>query len=117
MQEPPIQGEQALIGQMQDCIDDCLNSHNVCLDTAMSLLQQGGQADNVRILLDCSEICLTAAHFMMRNSPLHGYTCQACASVCTHCADLCSQIGQNDCANACNASANSCQQMVKMVAY
>jgi hypothetical protein len=113
----PDNSDQALQDQMEDCIEDCLNCHTVCLDTAMGVLQKGGQnADNVRTLLDCSEMCLTAAHFMLRNSALHGYTCQACAEICTHCAEMCFQLGENDCGNACQACAVSCQQMVKMIA-
>ena len=43
--------ESMLSNQMADCIQDCLNSHAVCLDTAMSLLQKGtNYADPVRIL-------------------------------------------------------------------
>jgi hypothetical protein len=110
-------GNSALEGQMQDCINDCLNCHTVCFDKASQVLQKGGQnADHVRTLQDCAEICLTAAHFMLRNSPLYGYICQACAQVCTHCADMCFQMGETDCANACRACANSCQQIVKMFA-
>ena len=109
--------EQMLNDQMQDCIDDCLNCHTVCLDTAMRMLQKGGEHSSYVIsLLDCSEICLTSAHFMLRNSPLYGYTCQACTQICSHCAEMCFQAGENDCGNACRASAESCQQMVKMIA-
>jgi len=105
-----------LTDQMNDCIQDCLNCHTVCLDTAMRVMQKSGNADNVRTLLDCAEICLTSAHFMLRGSPLHTSTCQLCAMICQHCGEMCAQIGENDCANACNACANSCQQMSKMVA-
>jgi hypothetical protein len=108
--------DQMLNDQMEDCTQDCLNCHAVCLDTAMRSLQKGAQAaDHIRILLDCAEICLTAAHFMMRNSPMHGYTCQACAQVCDHCGEMCSQMGEKDCENACRACAVSCAQMVKMI--
>ena len=110
-------GNQALEGQMQDCIQDCLNCHTVCTDMASQALQKGGQnATYVRTLLDCAEICLTAAHFMLRDSELHGYICEACAKVSTHCADLCFQKGDNDCGEACRACANSCEQIVKMFA-
>jgi hypothetical protein len=109
-------GNQALEGQMQDCIQDCLNCHAVCTDMASQALQGGKNATYVRTLLDCAEICLTAAHFMLRDSELHGYVCEACARVCTHCADLCFQMGDNDCGEACRACANSCQQIVKMLA-
>src|SRR6266566_2800271 len=72
-------------------------------------------ANTVRILLDCSEICATNAHFMMRNSPVYGSVWQACAQVCNHCAEVCDEIGENDCANACRASAASCEQMAKLI--
>jgi len=108
--------ESILSSQMEDCIQDCLNSHAVCLDTAMSLLQKGHTcADPVRILLDCSEVCATNAHFLMRNSPVYGSVLQACAQVCTHCAEVCDEIGENDCANACRASATSSEQMAKLI--
>ena len=43
--------ESMLSSQIEDCIQDCLNSHAVCLDTAMSLLQKGNNyANTVRIL-------------------------------------------------------------------
>ncbi len=108
--------ESLLSSQMADCIQDCLTSHAVCLETAMSLLQKGTtSADPVRMLLDCSEVCATNAHFMMRNSPVYGSVCQACAQVCTHCAEVCDKIGEKDCANACRASARCCEQLAKLI--
>jgi len=45
--------ESMLSNQMADCVQDCLNSHAVCLDTAMSLLEKGNNFDDaVRMLLD-----------------------------------------------------------------
>jgi hypothetical protein len=108
--------ESSLSNQMEDCIQNCLNSHAVCLDTAMSLLQKGKEyADPVRILLDCSELCATNAHFLMRNSSVYGSVLQACAQVCNHCAEVCDEIGENECANACRASATSSEQMAKLI--
>jgi hypothetical protein len=100
-------------GQMQDCITDCLNCHNVCMDHAMSMLGKGNP-DNIASMLDCAEICLAAAHSMMRQSALHGHFCMACAAICTHCEEMCATMGDQDCANACRACAQSCEQMVKM---
>src|SRR5262249_16379343 len=115
MQQNPSE-ESVLEVQTENCIQDCLNTHTVCLDRAMSVLQKGNEfADGLRTMLDCSELCATTAHFMIRNSPLYGYVCQACADVCTHCAGVCDEIGENDCADACRASATSCQQLVKML--
>ncbi len=33
--------ESVLNIQMENCIQDCLNTHTVCLDMAMSVLQKG----------------------------------------------------------------------------
>ena len=49
-----------------------------------SCLEKGGdhtRADHVSLLLDCAEICQTAANFMLRNSELHARTCAVCAEV------------------------------------
>jgi len=101
--------------QIQDCIQDCLNCHQVCQNMATSI-QQGQNATHRNLLLDCAELCQTTAHFLQHSSPLAGYVTQTCAQVCTHCKEVCNQAGMNDCANACDICANSCQQMSKMVA-
>ena len=103
-----------ILGQMRDCINDCLNCHNVCMDRAMGTLA-AGKPEHVKVLLDCAEICLATAHSMMRSSQLHGYFCNACQAVCTHCAGICDTMGDRDCANACRTCATSCQQIVKMI--
>jgi hypothetical protein len=46
---------------------------------------------------------------------VYGSVLQACAQVCTHCAEVCDEIGENDCANACRASATSSEQMAKLI--
>jgi hypothetical protein len=102
-----------VIGQMQNCINDCLNCHKVCMDQAMITLATG-KPEHVKVLLDCTEICLATAHAMMRSSSLHGYFCNACQAVCTHCANMCDTIGDQDCANACRSCATACQQLIKM---
>src|SRR5436305_7470389 len=105
--------------EMQQCIQDCLDCHAVCMRTAEACRQAGGEHahdEHVYMLLDCADMCLTAAHFMQHNSPLYGYTCQACMQVCNHCAGECEQMGDNDCANACRTCAQSCEQMTKLVA-
>lgn len=109
-------GNQVLNDQMESCIQDCLNAHTVSLDGATQAMQQAGaKADLIRTMLDCSEICLASAHFMIRNSRLYGYVCQACASICTDCGELAFEAGMNDVGNACRACAESCNLIVKMV--
>lgn len=89
------------------------------MQAAEQYRQPGDQSKNehVYLLLDCADICLTSAHFMQHGSPLHGYVCQACFQVCNHCAGICEQLGETDCANACRNCADSCRYMANMVAY
>ena len=103
---------------MQQCIEECLSCHRVCLETVTYCLQQGGkhaEATHIQTLLDCAEICQTSANFMLRSSELHGRTCAACAEVCERCAESCEQMGEDEqmraCAEACRRCADSCRQM------
>ena len=107
---------------MQQCIQECLNCHSVCLQTVSHCLQMGGKhADpqHIGLLLDCAEICQTSANFMLRGSPLHGRTCAVCAEVCEQCAQTCEQMGDDAmmqaCAAACRRCAESCRQMASMM--
>lgn len=103
---------------MQQCIDECLNCHRVCLETVQYCLGKGGkhaEARHIRTLLDCAEICQTSANFMLRGSDLHGRTCAVCAEVCRRCAESCEQMGDDEqmraCAEACRRCAESCERM------
>ncbi len=108
-------GNQMSQVEMQQCIQDCLACHDVCLQTAKNYQQVGGHHQYILMLQDCAEMCLTTAHFMQHNSPLYGYLCQACAQVSNHCAGECDEIGDTDCANACRNCAWSCEQLAKLV--
>jgi len=104
--------------QSQQCIQNCLDCHSICSNTAIYCLQQGGQhaeAAHIRLLLDCAEICQTSANFMLRGSDLHSRTCGICAEVCERCAKACEQMGDDHqmraCADLCRRCAESCRQM------
>jgi hypothetical protein len=104
--------------EIQQCIQDCLDCHAVCIRTADACRQAGGQHganEHVYMLLDCADICLTAAHFMQHNSPLYGFVCQVTAQVTNHCAGECERMGDDDCANACRNASWSCDQLSKLV--
>lgn len=103
---------------MQECITNCWECRTECLKTLYRhCLEQGGKhsaRDHVRIMSDCIEICQTAADFMVRESPLHTFICEACAAVCEACAESCAEIGGEEmekCAEACQRCAASCRQM------
>ena len=102
--------------EMQKCIEDCKQCHDICLQTAMThCLPMGGrhvEQEHLRLMMNCAEICQTAANFMLSDSSLHGAVCTACAEVCDACADSCEQLDDMDaCAQACRHCAESCEAM------
>jgi hypothetical protein len=109
---PPISPE------MRQCIEECQRCHSICLETVTHCLQKGGphaEAQHIRLLLDCVEICETSANFMLRGSNLHTRTCAVCAEVCERCAQDCERFGDDEmmrrCAEACRRCAESCRRM------
>jgi hypothetical protein len=104
---------------MQECIQNCLDCHRVCLELVSHCLKMGGkhaEPDHIRLLLDCAQICATSADFMIRGSDLHALTCGACAEVCARCADDCERMAEGDepmtrCAEVCRRCAESCRRM------
>lgn len=113
------QTAQQLSREMQQCIEDCLRCHGVCLQTASHCLELGGKhADpaHIGLLLDCSEICRTAANFMLRSSDHHQRICSVCAEICRACADDCERMAGDDsmlqqCAMECRRCQQSCERM------
>lgn len=99
------------------CIDACKRCHAACLTTLTHCLEKGGKhagSDHIRLLLDCADICSTAAGFMLRDSTLHHWTCGACAAVCEACARDCERFGDeqmNHCARICHDCAEKCRVM------
>ncbi|HEX3528136.1 MAG TPA: four-helix bundle copper-binding protein [Thermoanaerobaculia bacterium] len=104
--------------EMDRCIDNCQECHEACLGLVDHCLRKGGrhaEADHIRLLLDCAEICTTSADFMIRGSALHTETCRACSEVCERCAEDCARFtddsAMKECADMCRRCAESCRQM------
>lgn len=98
------------------CIDTCNQCHQVCLQTAMNhCLESGGkhvEPEHFRLMLNCAEICQTAANFMLMNSLYHNRVCQVCSEICDACASSCEQIeGMEDCVRICRECAENCRKM------
>jgi hypothetical protein len=110
--------------EMQHCITNCLNCHMICVQTISHCLQMGGrhaEANHIRTLQDCAQICATSADFMLRGSPFHQRTCGVCAEICDACAQDCERLAQGDqqmqaCADECRRCADSCRHMASMAA-
>lgn len=101
---------------LRHCIDQCTRCHDVCLRTAtthcLSLGGEHAKPAHLTLMLDCAQICQTAADFMLRGSPRHREICSACAEICDTCAMDCERVGDMDeCVAACRACATSCHDM------
>ena len=103
---------------MQECIDNCTDCHHVCLETISYCLGKGGRhaaATHIRTLQDCVDLCHTSADFMIRNSALHGRTCELCAEACERCAKARDAFGDDaqmkKCAEMCRRCAKTCREM------
>ena len=101
---------------MQACIDRCLACYSTCLGMAMThCLEAGGkhtEPAHFRLMLACSEMCRTAAHFMLLATPHHKHTCRECAEICEECAQDCERLGDMDeCVKVCRSCAESCRRM------
>lgn len=104
--------------EMEECIRNCLQCFQTCERMIEHCLTKGGvhaNAQHIKILMDCAQICQTSAAFMLRNSNLHGVTCRACAEVCLACAEDCAQMNDDGmmdaCIEVCRRCADSCQKM------
>jgi hypothetical protein len=105
---------------MEECITNCLDCHSVCLQTIPHCLGMGGEhADprHIRVLQDCSQICITSADFMLRNSPLHPMICRICGGICKICAEDCERLAEDEqmllCVETCRRCAESCAEMAE----
>jgi hypothetical protein len=111
---------QLLTKEMQSCVDQCDECHNVCLQMIEHCLSKGGNhsgVDHIRALMDCIEICAVSADFMVRGSVNHQFVCQACAEVCATCAESCEAMSDdeemNRCAEVCRRCEASCREMAE----
>lgn len=105
---------------LQSCIDECTYCHAICSRTIQYCLEKSGRyagANHVRLLQDCTEICLASANFMLRGSEFYPNTCGVCAEICDRCARSCEKIGggqderMSECSQTCRRCAQSCHEM------
>ncbi|MEH2513884.1 hypothetical protein V1291_005238 [Nitrobacteraceae bacterium AZCC 1564] len=94
---------------MQQCIDACLSTAmNECLETGGKHIEP----KHFRLMMACTEMCRTSAHFMLINTPHYKHTCKECAEICQECADDCEGIGDmEECVAACRRCAKACLAM------
>ncbi len=102
---------------MDQCIQECLNCHRLCLQTIQHCLRMSGMHEDpvhIGLLIDCAEICQTSANFMINRSGFHSKTCGLCAEICLVCEEDCRAVGRDDevmraCADTCRRCAELCR--------
>lgn len=106
---------------IQESILRCLECQSTCLkvvDHYFGLKNEEPEYPELRLLLNCSEICVTAARFMLRGSDFCHRLCQLCAEVCRSCAQKCRNTTDNAemaaCELACQRCAECCERMVNV---
>jgi hypothetical protein len=116
MEPSTLQPASALSDAMKQCIEDCQQCSTECFETAMHhCLESGGrhtEPEHFRLMINCAELCQTAANFMLSRSAFHEQLCALCAEVCEACARSCEQIGDMEhCVELCQRCAGSCRDM------
>lgn len=104
---------------IMDCIEACNDCATSCLNTITHCLELGGQhaePEHIQKLLDCVEICRTAANFIGRSSVYYAELCRICAEICDVCAESCYQVDlknsqMRECAETCRQCSEACRQM------
>ena len=78
-------------------------------------LEMGGkhvEPDHFRLMINCAQICKTAAEFMLSNSSFHAKVCAVCSEICKACADDCKKVGDMEaCVAACQRCSEECKAM------
>src|SRR5882672_9547404 len=101
---------------VQRCVELCLDCYWTCKQTAMNhCLETGGEhvaPEHFRLMINCAEICRTAADFLLSSSRLFPQVCAACAEICDDCALSCENLGDMErCVRACRACSQSCRAL------
>lgn len=117
-------GSHLMTVEMERCIVDCTECHQICLASIIHCVNMGGEhasSDHLRLLLDCAQICRTSADYIPRGSDLQERVCELCAEVCERCAESCQRLVGHDrklreCAGICRVCAESCRNLTHMAA-
>ena len=104
---------------IEECIVKCLDCQSICMkvvDHYLRLRNVKSECAHVRSLLNCSEICATAARFMLRGSEFCRDLCRFCAEVCKSCAGQISGVGDEAEMEACAAACRRCAECCERIA-
>lgn len=102
----------------EECTKNCTDCSNICALTAVEPdVLERGTVEQLKLLVNCAEICETSLDFLKTRSVYHRAVCRACSEVCDGCAQMCEQSGIDamvKCAQVCRKCAESCSRMAGM---
>jgi hypothetical protein len=93
------------------CAQACADCHQYCIETIVYCRQHGGlfaEADHLRTLLDCAELCQMTTDFTLRGSDLCPALWAICAEAADRCALSCDRLGDDRQTRGCAAAARRC---------
>ncbi|MDM4771388.1 hypothetical protein [Solimonas sp. SE-A11] len=104
---------------IQLCIEASLECHRLCSEAALRPQSAGIRigSDPAATLLNCAELSMVNAHFLMARAPEQHAVVQACATVSRTSAEALQDLtGLQDCAQICQVLAESCLQLLRLPA-
>lgn len=97
--------------------------HEICSESVQYCLEKGGkhaEANHIRLLLDCAELCQTGEDLLGRGSDLFATMSAPLAAACDRCAQSCAQFGDDNqmraCAEVCRSCADACRTELRQAA-
>lgn len=119
----PGGGSQSMSQDMVQAVRETHRGHTICVETIGHCLRMGGEhadAEHIKLLMDCAQICEVSADFMTRMSRMHPQVCGVCADTCAACATSREGVGQDEqmrrCIEACRACEAACRPHAQAVA-
>lgn len=105
------------------CVEACCDAMNWCNEAFVhcSRLVGKGKAEHEKpmaLLLDCGEVCSTAAKLIARTSPLTAQICRTCLESCGLAVASCEKFDSRtmqDVAKSLRACGESCRAMLKVM--
>lgn len=95
-------------------ISDCART---CNETLAYCLEQGGdhvEAEHIKSMIDCIDVCTVTARLHERESPLHKQAMELCAQACKTCEESCEEFEGDEtmqlCADTCRQCYEHCSQ-------
>lgn len=97
-----------LLAMLAECAAAC----NMCSTACLTEPNVQHMAECIRLDMDCAQMCGTTAAFVARNSMHAKHLLNACAEICTKCAEECGKHEVQhcrECAEVCRRCAEACK--------